>query len=445
MSMQGLRTSPFSVTELTMEIKELLESHIPQIWIAGEITGFRPARSGHWYFSLKDDRTQIRVNMWRSTTRRIDFQPKEGDHVLIYGPVNLYTPRGEYSLIAEWMEPLGKGRMRMDFERMKAMLMQEGLFESSHKKKLPPFPRRVGVITSKSGAALQDILNVLHRRFRGLTVVVADSKVQGEGAAEDLVKAMNNLDQHGNCDVIIIGRGGGSEEDLQAFNDETLTRTIFKAQTPVISAVGHETDFSLTDFVADVRAATPSQAAELVVKSGEELRAILLSLQTRLLSRVQSHLHHASQRLHNLHAEAVFSRLKRSCDDRFQTIDILREQIQWKMEQHLSKARVSLRHLDDHLAQDRQSLDLSRKKLHIEDIIRHLSLQIKRHLEVREAQYSKTTHTLEALSPLKILARGYSLIQDENGKIISASDDVQHGQRLKARLHKGSLNIQVMD
>ena len=434
---------PLSVSEFTGEIKNLLEDSLPPVWICGEITNFRPARSGHWYFSLTDGLSQIRVNMWRSATLRIDFQPKEGSQVLIYGAMNVYAPRGEYSLIAEWMEPRGKGSLRAEFERLKKQLLKEGLFDEAHKKKLPFLPGRIGVVTSATGAALKDILNVLNLRFPSLTVVVSDSKVQGKGAAEELAKALKLLDQLGNCDVIILGRGGGSEEDLWAFNEEVLARAIFNAHTPVVSAVGHETDFTIADFVADLRAATPSQAAERVIKTRQEYLNMVSAVAQRLKSRMENRLHVFRQQFQLMNRKEVFQRFVLSLNDRRKQVDFYQQKLEYIFFRHMEHAKFSSQQLQNQLQAERLIQKTSQLRKHVESVTSKMKGCLQKKLRDCLTAYSHLDSKLEALSPLKVLARGYSVLRLPDGTVIRHSAQVEAGQELTGILAEGELCLRV--
>src|SRR5512145_1418309 len=264
-----------TVSALSQQLAAVMEERFPAVWVEGEISNFKVYGSGHAYFTLKDDGAQLRCVLFRNRARRIRFEPRDGLHVLAFGAVEVYPQRGEYSLVVELLEPRGLGALQLAFEQLKQRLQAEGLFDAARKRPLPRFPRKIGVVTSPSGAALRDILRVIGRRFGEIHIVVAPARVQGEGAAAEIAQGVRELNALGDVDVIIVGRGGGSMEDLWAFNDEMLARTIIASKIPVISAVGHEVDFTIADFVAEVRAATPSNAAELVVK---EKRAVVESL-----------------------------------------------------------------------------------------------------------------------------------------------------------------------
>ncbi|MGH7356084.1 MAG: exodeoxyribonuclease VII large subunit, partial [Candidatus Rokuibacteriota bacterium] len=271
-----------TVAELSERLRAVVEERFPAVWVEGEISNFRVYASGHAYFTLKDDQAQLRCALFRTRARRVKFEPGDGQHVLAFGSIEVYAARGEYHLVVELLEPRGLGALQLAFEQLKRRLADEGLFDAARKRPLPRFPRKIGVVTSPDGAALRDILRVIGRRFGDVHIVLAPARVQGEGAAAEVAQGVRDLNALGGVDVIIVGRGGGSLEDLWAFNDEMLARTLAASKVPVVSAVGHEVDFTIADFVADVRAATPSQAAELVIGEKAAVADALADLTRRL-------------------------------------------------------------------------------------------------------------------------------------------------------------------
>ncbi|PIE89774.1 MAG: exodeoxyribonuclease VII large subunit [Acidobacteria bacterium] len=437
------RSDPLTITELNKGIKDLVEETLPRMWIRGEISNFRPAKSGHWYFSLKDSQSQVRVNMWRSSTYKVDFQPEEGAEVLVYGPINVYMPRGEYSITAEWMESVGQGRLRAKFERLKNELKEKGYFDQKHKKELPFLPQKVGIITSQTGAALQDILRVLQTRMPGMHVVVSHSRVQGKGAESELAAALRQLDQHGDCDVIIIGRGGGSEEDLWAFNQEELATAIFEAKTPIVSAVGHEIDFLISDFVADVRAATPSQAAELIVPTSTECKAAiqdqLHKMKTHLLLKIQR----LKARLHSSDFQYVFPRIQNKLYDQQRYLDDLTHQVTGSMESRMNQASTALKAQIDELKSPLLDKTIIRHKEKLSSLSRELRDHC--HIQVNDKAYALQSliARLDDLSPSKVLARGFSVTRNAKGEVISDSEQAVKGEELNLTLHKGQLKVRV--
>ncbi len=393
--------SSLTVSELNRCVKGLLDSEeaLRNLWVRGEISNFRHHRpSGHMYFSLKDDQASVRAVMFRSYAARIGFAPEDGLGVLASGSASLYERDGQYQLYVRELEPSGVGALHLAFEQLRAKLLQEGLFADENKKPLPLLPRRVGIVTSLEGAALQDIIQVSRRRFSGCQLVVEPARVQGAGAAEEISAALLRLDQSGLVDVIIVGRGGGSLEDLWAFNEETLARAIFESRTPVVSAVGHETDVTIADLVADARAATPSVAAELVFASRNELVARVSGYRSRL----------------GLAAA--------------RTIAVLRTQLAT-----LAAARV-LAQPTAYLDGPRQSVDTLGSRLAA--AVESLTTRCRHRLALAAGR-------LGDLSPLAVLGRGYSICRSETGAIVTSATEVQRGSSVEVMLATGRLECLV--
>ncbi|WP_461359437.1 exodeoxyribonuclease VII large subunit [Candidatus Darwinibacter acetoxidans] len=389
---------PITVSELTRMISSALADPVFQnLAVIGEVSNFVHHSSGHMYFSLKDAHSRIKAVMFRSRNRLLKFLPKNGDTVIAVGSVGVYEPNGEYQLYVEVLFPQGIGELHLAFEQLKAKLEAEGLFDPARKKPLPLLPRRVGVITSPSGAALRDILHVLTRRHPGVNVLVFPALVQGEEAPASLRHALE-LAQGTDCDVLIIGRGGGSFEELSAFNDEQLARAIAQSAIPVVSAVGHETDFTITDFVADLRAPTPSAAAELVVPLQSELRAAVGSYGVRL---------------------AAALRRKIGAERRFLA--------------QLTKS-AALKRPDFMVNQLRQRVD---------DLVTSLGLHTTHNLALRRSRLGTFAGKLETLSPLKTLARGYAICSDEEGRVLRSAEQVSSGDAVNVTLYQGRLVCRV--
>ncbi|MBI3540834.1 MAG: exodeoxyribonuclease VII large subunit [Deltaproteobacteria bacterium] len=338
----------YSVSEISREIKGLLEENFSDLWIGGEISNFRPASSGHYYFSLKDEKSQIRAVMFRGSNQLLKFQLENGLSVVCYGRISVYEPRGEYQVIVEMMEPKGIGSLQLAFEQLKKKLEAEGLFEASRKREIPFLPRKIGIVTSPTGAVIRDMIHVLTRRFPNIQILLNPVLVQGEGAAGEIAKAIEELNEHNDIDILIVGRGGGSMEDLWAFNEEVVARAIAASRIPVISAVGHETDFTIADFVADLRAPTPSAAAELAVPVKRDLLATVIEHQGRLLQAIE-------QRFENLRLllrqwEGYFSDPGRRLTEALLRVDHLREQMSVAMSHQMEFAEEKLKSLSRHLA-----------------------------------------------------------------------------------------------
>lgn len=437
---------PLSVSQLNRQAKQLLEGSFPSIWVEGELSNFARPSSGHWYFSLKDSRAQVRCAMFRSANARLRFTPEAGQQVQLRARLSLYEARGDYQLLVEHMEPAGAGALAAAFEALKEKLQAEGLFDSDLKQPLPSLPRHIAVITSPTGAAIQDILTVLARRFPSIPVTLIPVPVQGEGAAADIaaaIKLANQLvqDEQLDFDVILTGRGGGSLEDLWSFNEEIVARAIAGSRLPVVSAVGHEVDFTIADFVADARAATPSAAAELLSPDQRELEENFAAYEHLLGQQVLRKAAHLRQRLQWLQQRLRHpgSRLR----DHQQRLDELELRLRnsWRRQQkhrlqQLALARANLRHASPH----RQIHSLRPR---IDNLQHRLQQQATRTLERRQQQLHGLTQLLESVSPLATLNRGYSITMDENNNVIRLASEVSPGQTLVTRLAGGTLHSKV--
>ena len=431
------------VGELVSGVRATVERGYTDIQVEGEISNLRVADSGHMYFALKDGDALLRVVMFRMQARLLRFKPDNGMQVIARGRVTIYEQRGELQLSAESMEPLGAGALQLAFERLKNRLAQEGLFEAGRKKAIPQLPRRIGIVTSPQGAALQDVLNVLGRRHENVGILIYPAQVQGNAAAAEVAAGVNWFSQAKNVDVVIIARGGGSIEDLAAFNDEGLARAIAASGIPVISAVGHETDFTIADFVADLRAPTPSAAAEMVIESKHQLAEHLAHLHQRLARATRFHLLTAKQQLSELAQHGAFARIQDVISRRAQRLDDLiyrmasnyREQIAG-YHRRLDVASTRILHYDF-----RQSLVLNRKRLENSS---DAMLRALRFLTAgSRARVDQLAAQLDALSPVKILERGYALVFDGNGELLKDASTVSPGATISARVARGSLTAQV--
>jgi len=434
----SLNRDIWSVSRLNGEIRSVLEGSFPLLWVEGEISNLATPRSGHSYFSLKDEHAQVRCALFRNRRMLLRFQPKDGDRVLVRARISLYEARGDFQLIIEHMEPAGEGALQRAFEELKARLEAEGLFDARRKQLLPAFPRCIGVVTSPTGAAIRDILQVLKRRFPGLPVIVYPTLVQGESAAGEIASTLKLADRRGDCDLLILARGGGSLEDLWAFNDEALARTIAELETPVISAVGHETDFTIADFVADRRAPTPSAAAELASPDSGQLQQQLDVLNgrlrramQRLLTEKRQHMEHHHHRLRLLHP-------LRRVHEQQQRLDELGMRMEAAMKNRLGQHRQALGELQSRLrllspAQRLKTLDslLNQQREKLRTAMEH---RLSRH-RLRLEGLSRELH---AVSPLQTLARGYSITTEAgSGKVITHADEVSPGTRIRTRLAEG--------
>ena len=453
-------------TQLNTLARNLLEDSFPAVWVEGELGNVTRPASGHLYFTLKDGGAQVRAAMFKMRASTLRFAPREGLRVLLRGKLTLYAPRGDYQLVVEHMEEAGEGALRRAFEELKARLQAEGLFDPARKRELPLHPHRIAVITSPTGAAVRDVLSVLARRYPLLEVDLLPSLVQGETAPAQLTRLLQAADASGRYDVILLTRGGGSLEDLWAFNDEALTRAVAASQTPVVSAVGHETDFSLTDFAADLRAPTPSVAAELLVPDAADLRARLRQLARQMIQSQRRVLESASQR-----ADHAFLRLERHSPLRrleqrasHQQALKLRLQAAWQRELH--RAGTRLQQLHARLQQARPERQLDALAHRQQQLLARLQGALTSTLQAQQRRLEHAGHrlgqqhpaprlalarqrlvglarSLEAVSPLATVARGYALVSDADGHLVRSVAQVQPGQILTARLADGQISAQV--
>ncbi|HEY1847135.1 MAG TPA: exodeoxyribonuclease VII large subunit [Buttiauxella sp.] len=437
--------SIFTVTRLNQSVRLLLEQEMGQVWISGEISNFSQPSSGHWYFTLKDDTAQVRCAMFRNSNRRVTFRPQHGQQVLVRANITLYEPRGDYQIIVESMQPAGEGLLQQQYEQLKQRLTAEGLFEQQHKQALPTPAHRVGVITSKTGAALHDILHVLKRRDPSLPVVIYPTAVQGADAPAQIVRAIELANLREECDVLIVGRGGGSLEDLWSFNDERVARAIFASQIPIVSAVGHETDVTIADFIADLRAPTPSAAAEIVSRNQVELLRQIQSHQQRMEMAMDYYLAQRTQRFtrlqHRLQQQHPQLRLARQQT----TLDRLQQRLSGAMEGKLRRSAQQQQRLAQRLNQQQPQARIHRVQTRIQQLEYRLSQVITARLNGTRQRFGTAIAQLEAVSPLATLARGYSVTTATDGKVLKKAKQVKSGDLLKTRLEDGWVESQVTD
>jgi len=443
----------WKVRDLVASVRSHIEREFSDAWVEGEISNFRAPDSGHLYFTLKDgtsrdglskDATaQIKVVMFRSAARLLRFRPADGLQVVVRGRVTIYEDRGELQISAEYLEPKGAGSLQLAFEQLKAKLEAEGLFAVERKKPIPTLPSRIGVVTSAQAAALRDILNVLQRRHHSVNVLIYPAQVQGDAASQEVAAGVRYFNQHDNVDVIVIARGGGSSEDLAAFNDEALARTVAASEIPVISAVGHETDFTIVDFVADLRAPTPSAAAELVIRSRQEVEDLAASLHARLERAMRYRLLIGRQALTELAQHGAFARMMELIHQRQQTLDDLTHRLELAERQQLERLRrrweltsAAVRHYDLRLVLSGIRKELDSGTAALAAVMRNVLLGYR----VR----SERLHTaLESLSPLAILDRGYALVFDSEGNLLKDPRTVKIGDEISARLAHGEIKAAV--
>lgn len=425
-----------TVSRLTSLIKGVLEENFERVWVEGEVSNLAMPVSGHLYFTLKDAGAQIRCVMFRASARALKFKPRDGMGLVVRGRVSLFEPRGEYQLIMEYLEPQGIGALQLAFSQLKERLAREGLFDEAHKKAIPKLPQRIGIVTSATGAAIHDILNVLDRRFANVEVLIAPVKVQGEGAALEIAQAVKDFNRYGEIDVMIVGRGGGSMEDLWAFNEEIVARAIYHSRIPVISAVGHEVDFTIADFVADLRAATPSAAAELVVKSKSELSAELDSLSHRLKQGIRHLLSDRRGKVQLLaHSLKDPSMLLGHLAQR---IDDLSERLDLSLRGELQRLAVRLENLNNHLRLTNPGLMVERGREHLLALFARGEHGLRSSLERCRERTAINSGKLQALSPLQTLSRGYAIASLlPEGTVIRDSGQLTTGDTIDIRFHKG--------
>ncbi len=376
--------------------------------------------------------------MFRGQNAKLKFKPETGMEVIVKAKLSVYVPRGNYQLVCESMEPVGAGALQKAFEQLKAKLKQEGLFDLSRKKTLPPYPQRIAIITSPTGAAIQDMLNVLRRRFKGLEIHLAPCKVQGEQAPQELIQAIDLIEEVQNYDILIIGRGGGSQEDLWAFNDEKLARRIAACKIPVVSAVGHEIDFSICDFVADLRAPTPSAAAELIVKNRAELLHQLQKIQNLLANQIEQNLKMKKQQLLTLKKSLISP--EQVLQMKAQRLDDLTSRLETSSRAKLERSKQALKFLRQKLPHPKELL--SQLKLRHENLQQKLAKEIQLHLQNKQNRLKESAALLNSLSPLAVLDRGYSITKYKS-KLVRSAKEIQKGEKLELQFSKGSAKVIV--
>ncbi|QSP93626.1 exodeoxyribonuclease VII large subunit [Marinobacter salinisoli] len=435
------RPRALTVSELNHQARHLLESSFMQVWVEGELSGFSRPSSGHWYFSLKDARCQIRCAMFRGFNQRIRNIPKEGDQVRIRGKVTLYENRGDFQIIVEHIEPAGLGALQQAFEQLKAKLQAEGLFDAGRKKPIPAMPRHIGVVTSPTGAAIHDILTVLARRCPAIPVTLYPTAVQGKEATADIVRAIDRAQAHGKADVLIVGRGGGSLEDLWCFNEEAVARAIAGCTIPTVSAVGHEVDVTIADFIADLRAPTPSAAAEKISPDqshwlrqirDQELR--LGNAARRSIKRLETQLGHLSARLRDP---------RRSLLEKAQRLDELELRLSKGLTQRLDQQNVRMEHLRQRLAMQSPARQLTGCQETLMRQSQSLHQALHQQLDRYRNRLEHTAQTLHVVSPLATLGRGYAIVRDDQGRILRDAAGLSEGDRIRARLASGSFAATV--
>jgi exodeoxyribonuclease VII large subunit len=433
----------YSVSRLNREVRVLLERGFGSLWLEAEISNFARPSSGHWYFSLKDAAAQVRCAMFRQRNMLCTFTAKDGQKVLVRARIGLYEPRGEYQLIVDHMEDAGRGALQRQFEELSAKLSQEGLFAADRKRPLPGLPRRIGIITSPTGAAVRDILHVLARRFPAAAVLIYPVPVQGVQAAAEIVAALELAARRAECDVLILARGGGSLEDLWSFNDERLARAIVASPIPIITGVGHEIDFTIADFAADVRAPTPSAAAELVVPDAEEWLNAFVQFATRLQRCMNRRLEEHRARLRWLMGRSALASPAARLSAQAQKLDELEQSLVRAMRRRLQERRERLRWLTGRAALTSPATRLAQQLLRLDNLHQRLRRGWRQVIHSRHEKLQPLIRTLSAVSPLATLERGYAIVSIEGGEILRSAADVKGGTQIEARLAKGTIRAKV--
>lgn len=442
-------TSPFSdsrpraltVSELNHQARHLLEASFMQVWVEGELSGFSRPSSGHWYFSLKDRKCQVRCAMFRGANQRIRTLPKEGDQIRIRGKVTVYENRGDFQIICEHMEPAGLGALQQAFEQLREKLRLEGLFNNERKKPIPGMPRHIGIVTSPTGAAIHDILTVLGRRCPGIPVTLYPTAVQGEAATANIVRAIELAQAHAKADVLIIGRGGGSLEDLWCFNEEAVARAIAGCTIPTVSAVGHEVDITIADFVADLRAPTPSAAAEKISPDQSVWHRQLVEQQLRLNAAMRRLLRITGTRLGDLAARLRDPR--RELQEKAQRLDDMEQRLADAFNRRLQRDATRVSHLQQRLTMQSPGRTLALADSNVTQLGERLVKAMQLCLRQRREQLEHSAQTLNVVSPLATLGRGYAIVHRQDGSIARRASDLGPGEAITARLAEGTIEADV--
>lgn len=433
----------YTVSRLNREVRTILETAFPLLWIEAELSNFARPASGHWYFSLKDEAAQVKCAMFKNRNQLVKVLPANGKQVLVRARIGLYEPRGDYQLIIEHMEEAGDGALRRQFELLKNKLADEGLFDAAHKKEIPETATRVGIITSPSGAAIHDILTTLKRRFPMQKTIIYPTPVQGKGACNKIAAAINKANARQETDVLIIARGGGALEDLWEFNEEVVARAIYDSAIPVVTGIGHEVDFTIADFVADQRAATPTAAAELISPDRYQQLQKLSSIESRFVYLIQKNLQQKQQQVDWL------SKRIRHPKERIQILQNKINQLSQRnirsIENTLSRSCYKIELLNARIQQHEPSQRIQQLKLRYENINKRFQRASNQAMADKKQKLQHLVHTLDALSPLHTLKRGYAIVKDENNNIISQSKKVKSGQQIKTELNQGHFFSTITD
>lgn len=436
---KGTNEQAYTVQQLNVAIRQLLENQIGIVWVRGELSNFKPHSSGHFYFSLKDSQAQISGVMFRGFNSKLKFKPHDGMEVLVRGRLTVYEPRGSYQINCDMMEPVGAGALQKAFEQLKEKLRAEGLFAPERKRNLPQYPQHIAVVTSPTGAAIKDILNILKRRAPGISVTIVPTIVQGEGAADQIRLALEKAQTLPQVDVIICGRGGGSIEDMWGFNDEALARAIASSKVPVISAVGHEIDFTIADFVADLRAPTPSAAAELVAKSAGELLSKVSQYDRLIKISFEKFLKFYRQKVLLLHKSLIDPRKKLEMFS--QKNDELEDRLELAMQNYLAHNMMRVELLKRKIPNP--TVLIEKKKIHVVHLYERLGQLIQGKTERSSQHLNTLMQVMDSLSPLKVVDRGYSIVT-KNKEVIKSYRQVNSKDEINIRLAEGTIKAQVL-
>lgn len=432
-----------SVSQLNRQSKELLETYLHNVQVTGEISNLSRPASGHWYFTLKDQRAQVRCAMFKGRTQYLKFIPKEGEQVVVTASVGLYEQRGDYQLIVNNMQSAGEGALKQAFEELKMRLHQEGLFNPEFKQPIPRHPKHLGMVTSPTGAAIKDVISVLKRRLPSLPVAIYPTQVQGQEAGKQIAQAIERANRDQICDVLIVGRGGGSLEDLWPFNEEVVARAIYNSQIPIISAVGHEVDVSISDYAADLRAPTPSAAAELVSPDRFEWLGRFEQLERTMMRSIQNRL--SQQRFHLLQLIKRLRHPKAQLQENMQRLDMAQMRLHNSMQATLVDHKDRLNQLNTQLQQHKPDTQLALLKQQTNSLQQRLHHAMKTQLHELQQRLAQKADVLNAVSPLSTLSRGYAIVTTQDGQAVRNSQQVKAGSKVYAQLHEGRINCEVIE
>jgi exodeoxyribonuclease VII large subunit len=431
------------VRELVAQVRDLVEQEYSDVWVEGEISNLRPAPSGHVYFTLKDSEAQLPIVLFRKQAVLLRFRPEDGLHVLVRGRVSVYEQRGQMQLVAETMEPVGAGSLQLAFEQLKERLKSEGLFEAARKRPLPAFPRAVGIVTSPTGAVIRDFLNIVNRRHAGLSIFLYPATVQGESAPAEIEAAIESLNGAGIVDLIVLARGGGSLEDLAAFNSERVARAIASSALPVVSAVGHETDFTIADFVADLRAPTPSAAAELITEAQHKLAEHLADKLHRLERAARFQLLKAYQRLNHVSTTRAETRISTLLHRSAQRLDELSFRLEGVLATQVQLGRNHVADLAASVLRHDPRQQVAHARQHLNDFRARLERDIERQIQIASSSLGSMDARLHSLSPLAVLDRGYALVIAADGVVVRSAAQLSAGDAVTTRISDGSFTSRV--